>query len=1578
MAHAPIPFLRIALAAAWLAAAWCGAADLRLVSVTTGGAPGTGHSGTVAGIYPRRSPVTDAGVVAFLSNAALSGADANGATYVDLYRNDGATVSVVDLPQVYEQGCFLADASQSGTTFFVFRLSFLGFFDPYRIVGATRTDYSAVDGVSAAALSGDGLTGVFACFDDPFSRIYLRDFQTGALSGLTDAANASSADPALSADGSRIVFSSDAWNLVEGDSNGTKDVFLYDRAAASYRLISRPVSDVSEQESLSPDISGDGASIAFVSACSLFVAGDTNQHADVFVWQDREFEPFERCSVASDGTEANADSMTPRLSASGRFVVFTSAATNLVSGVDNGLAQVYLYDRDAKQIAVLSVDAQGAEADADCYMPAISPSGRYVTFVSSAINLVSGPNGDYRQVFRVDRGVSYANHPPTAANVAVSCQKNDETSTHTCDVSLSGSDPETPAESLTYVLDTLPASGSLTDATHPDTPITTAGHEIAAADLPLVFKPAANFEGPLSLVYRASDGVAFSRSANVAITVADFAFGQLRFASLSDGENQGDDHSPALPIDRIGMSGDGRWVAFASAATNLTAGSQIGVLLRDVDQGRTWLLAAASVSTHSPAVSLDGNAVTYTISTNVFWQALGEDGPAGLPITLPLGSGGNASNLGISADGTRVVFQTGKSLVAEDVDSSAPDVYVWTPGGAPVLVSQGAGGEQTSADCTSPALSADGRFVAFCTKGTLNGEVASTASSIWLKSLESGAVSRPLGAAETSMSRPSLSWTGRYLCGVSGDVTVYDLRASGRTVTVATIAGSSYPCLSVDGRFVYLTSARTDFTLEDGSMASPPGGVAQAFRYDLHTGTVRPLSVDGKTADDYADAASYFGLLSQTGRLAAFVSDATNLLNDSNGRRDVFRMDLGDVTNTLPTATALTPPTAEDTPLVVQFQGTDTEDNDLRFAIVSQPAHGTLGTLHMPDLGETAPHVTYTPHANWYGTDSFTYRCGDASGWSQQSATVAITVPEVNDVPVWSGMPTAQVIAEGAELRFDLRPFVTDPDTDNALPERDTLTFTIVGSSPPAAWATIENGHELVVTPGYGVASKATPAPEFEISLQVTDGRSAAVPASTALDVTVLDVDRAPVVSAVSVAPATPYTDDVLTAQVTVSDPDGDTVTLSYRWYRNGVVQPGLTAGTVPADATIKGESWYAETKATAAGAHSAWTAAAPVVIRNSAPVVDPIAGVVTDEDNAVLIGVHVTDVDAGETFSLSLEQPAHGVVALVTGRGGSTGDFQVRYTPVQDYFSPPVAPDSFTVRASDGQDPSVAVAVAVTVNAVNDPPTLTITGDLRLAPGEQTGEIGVNTDGSELLDVADVDNTPESDVTLTLVTAPTKGYLTDAGRGTVLQGAVLTFAQFPLTYHADGGATRDDTVQFEVADPDDAGETGTLLILIAVQTMTLTLHQGWNLISLPLAPDLTDPSGLLQDPQTGLPCFLEPVWHWDAAAQRFVLTSAMAEKVGYWVYCPSDPSGPLNLDGFDSDTPDQPLVAGWNLVGPTGAGAPCALPRQDDGTPFPYGWIWHWKGKAYVPPPGDVFNAGAAYWVRSTRVQTIRAELGE
>ena len=209
--------------------------------------------------------------------------------------------------------------------------------------------------------------------------------------------------PQVSAAGRHVVFQSAASNLVAGDSNGQRDIFLFDRVSATLELVSAGIGGAAASNgSESPSVSGDGRYVAFSSAASNLVAGDSNGYADIFV-RDRVLATTSRVSVGPAGVQANYVSYWPSISSDGRYVAFYSPATNLVAGDSNGRGDVFVHDRDTGTTSRVSVDSLGVQANQDCDQPVISGDGRFVAFHSSATNLVAGDSNGVADVFLHDR-----------------------------------------------------------------------------------------------------------------------------------------------------------------------------------------------------------------------------------------------------------------------------------------------------------------------------------------------------------------------------------------------------------------------------------------------------------------------------------------------------------------------------------------------------------------------------------------------------------------------------------------------------------------------------------------------------------------------------------------------------------------------------------------------------------------------------------------------------------------------------------------------------------------------------------------------------------------------------------------------------------------------------------------------------------------------------------------------------------------------------------------------------------------------------------------------------------------------
>ena len=219
--------------------------------------------------------------------------------------------------------------------------------------------------------------------------------------------NSWSGDPSTSADGRFVAFWSRATDLVARDTNGYEDIFVRDRERGTTELVS--VSSAGEQAddwSWSPAISADGRFVAFTSYATNLATGDAHDWSDVFV-RDRTSGTTERVNVSSAGEQANDGAGDPSTSADGRFVAFSSFASNLVAGDTNGMPDVFVRDRERGMTELVSVSTAGEQANDGPSDPSISADGRFVAFVSESTNLVAGDTSGHRGRLRARPGAGH-------------------------------------------------------------------------------------------------------------------------------------------------------------------------------------------------------------------------------------------------------------------------------------------------------------------------------------------------------------------------------------------------------------------------------------------------------------------------------------------------------------------------------------------------------------------------------------------------------------------------------------------------------------------------------------------------------------------------------------------------------------------------------------------------------------------------------------------------------------------------------------------------------------------------------------------------------------------------------------------------------------------------------------------------------------------------------------------------------------------------------------------------------------------------------------------------------------------
>jgi len=216
--------------------------------------------------------------------------------------------------------------------------------------------------------------------------------------------NGDSHRPSISADGRFVAFLSEASNLVPDDTNDVRDVFVFDRLTRAVERVSVAWDGTQGKGSYwEPSISADGRFVAFTSTASDLVPGDTNNFWDAFVY-DRQTHTVERVSVGSDGSQHNTIACsTPSISADGRYVAFDSYSQGFVPGDTNQNCDVFVYDRLARRVQRVSVASDGTQGNGRSTDPCISPDGRYVAFYSEASNLVPGDTNGVTEVFVYDR-----------------------------------------------------------------------------------------------------------------------------------------------------------------------------------------------------------------------------------------------------------------------------------------------------------------------------------------------------------------------------------------------------------------------------------------------------------------------------------------------------------------------------------------------------------------------------------------------------------------------------------------------------------------------------------------------------------------------------------------------------------------------------------------------------------------------------------------------------------------------------------------------------------------------------------------------------------------------------------------------------------------------------------------------------------------------------------------------------------------------------------------------------------------------------------------------------------------------
>jgi cold shock CspA family protein len=372
-----------------------------------------------------------------------------------------------------------------------------------------------------------------------------------------DQANSWSMYASTITDGRYVAFESYATNLVTGDTNGTNDIFVHDMQTGITNIVSvDSYGNVGNSWSAHiPSISSNGWYVVFESAATNLVPGDSNGTLDVFI-HETQTGITNIVSVDSSGYQGNSGSEQPFISSDGSYVAFRSGATNLVPNDTNGTNDIFVHDMQTGITNIVSVDSSGNQANSWSAIPSISSDGRYVAFLSLASNLVTNDTNGTNDIFVHDR--------QTGATERVSVD----------------------------------SSGNQANDSSYFPTISSDGRYVA------FFSKASN------LVTNDTNG---SRD----VFVHDRQTGITEIVSVDSAGNHGNSHSYTH---LASISSDGRYVAFESYASNLVSGDTNGsgdAFVHDRQTGITEIVSIDSAGyqgnsdSYEAAISSDGRYVAF-------------------------------------------------------------------------------------------------------------------------------------------------------------------------------------------------------------------------------------------------------------------------------------------------------------------------------------------------------------------------------------------------------------------------------------------------------------------------------------------------------------------------------------------------------------------------------------------------------------------------------------------------------------------------------------------------------------------------------------------------------------------------------------------------------------------------------------------------------------------------------------------------------------------------------------------------------------------------------------------------------
>ena len=791
-------------------------------------------------------------------------------------------------------------------------------------VSTSAAGAQANGGSFDASLSADGTKVVFrssasnlvAGDTNSYDDIFVKDLVTGSIvrvntdaSGAQGNGSATYSPPAISADGTKVVFSSTASNLVSGDTNGFIDVFIKDLTTGAISRISTATSGAQgNSDSFDPIISADGTKVAFSSAAWNFDPADPNSRVDIYV-KDLTTGVTTLVSSGANGVGNGTASQDPVFSPDGTKIAFVSNATNLVSSYTYG-SQIYLKDLVTGQVTLVSTGATGSGIGSSG-MPVFSPDGTRIAFVSVASNFVAGDTNGVADIFVKDLVTGEIARVSTSATGVQGTQASsapvfspDGLSVAFASIAPNLVSNDTNANSDVFIKNITPAP--VTSATLFDN---TAQSNLSASGA--FYFNDVDAGDAHAVTVTAGPGALGTLTANVGTSVGadriswSYRIDRNLVAGLDAGETRVETYTLTIR-DALGN----------------TASQDVTVTLKGIEDtpvlsgpgAVTFAEGSAGPVASYVATDADGDAITYYLGgTDAHLFNLAADGTLSFKtppsFDAPSDSGrNNIYELSVTAtDGIRADSRNVTVTVA-DADL-IPTFVNGSAGGAIRLVSADAYGNPGGTGGAAPVYSADGTKVAFYSTWDYASNDSNGLADIYVRDLATGAMTLvsttsaglqgnggsyvPVFSADGSKIAFSSDATNLVAGDTNGqrDIFVKDLT----TGAIARVSlndmgtqgnGMSYEvAFSPDGTKLLLTSAASNLVPGDTN------GVQDVFLKDLATGELTRLATGLGGAQ--ANGATYTASFSPDGTKVVFGSNASNLVaGDTNGVADIFIKDL--------------------------------------------------------------------------------------------------------------------------------------------------------------------------------------------------------------------------------------------------------------------------------------------------------------------------------------------------------------------------------------------------------------------------------------------------------------------------------------------------------------------------------------------------------------------------------------------------------------------------------------------------------------------------------------------------------------